>query len=62
MSPGEWSDGSALAIALYLDGSDGPDRAADGTPLLDIKPYLKSTDCEPDSTMGWLEQHATQRP
>ncbi|MGI8449540.1 MAG: glycogen debranching protein GlgX [Streptosporangiaceae bacterium] len=35
MSPGEWSDGSALAIALYLDGSDGPDRAADGTPLLD---------------------------
>jgi glycogen operon protein len=35
MGPGEWSDGSALAIALYLDGSDGPDRAADGTPLLD---------------------------
>jgi isoamylase len=35
MSPAEWSEGSALAIALYLDGSDGPDRAADGTPLLD---------------------------
>ena len=34
----------------------------DGTPLLDIKPYLKTTDCEPDSTMGWLEQHATRRP
>ncbi len=33
----------------------------DGTPLLDIKPYLKSTDCEPDSSMGWLEQHATRR-
>ena len=35
MSPAEWSDGSSLAIALYLDGSDAPDRAADGTPLLD---------------------------
>ncbi len=35
MSAAEWADGSALAIALYLDGSAGPDRAADGTPLLD---------------------------
>jgi isoamylase len=35
MSPAEWSDDSSLAIALYLDGSDAPDRAADGTLLLD---------------------------
>jgi glycogen operon protein len=35
MSPADWSDASALAIALYLDGSDAPDRAADGTLLLD---------------------------
>jgi isoamylase len=35
MSPGEWSDDSSLAVALYLDGSDAPDRAADGTPLVD---------------------------
>jgi isoamylase len=35
MTDGDWSDPSALAIALYLDGSDDPDRAADGTPLLD---------------------------
>ena len=35
MTDGDWSDESALAIALYLDGSDDPDRAADGTPLLD---------------------------
>jgi isoamylase len=35
MTDGDWSDASALAIALYLDGSDDPDRAADGTPLLD---------------------------
>jgi len=33
----------------------------DGTPLLDIKPYLKSTDCEPESDMGWLAAHATKR-
>ena len=25
----------ALALAIYLDGSDEPDRAADGSPLLD---------------------------
>ncbi len=31
----DWSDPSALAIALYLDGSDDPDRAADGTWLVD---------------------------
>jgi glycogen operon protein len=35
MTSADWSDGSALAIALYLDGSDDPDRAADGTPMLD---------------------------
>jgi isoamylase len=35
MTDGDWSDASALAIALYLDGSDDPDRAADGAPLLD---------------------------
>jgi glycogen operon protein len=35
MSPGEWSDDSSLAVALYLDGSDAPDRAADGTLLAD---------------------------
>src|SRR5580692_10829888 len=35
MTDGDWSDESALAVALYLDGFDDPDRAADGTPLLD---------------------------
>ena len=35
MTDGDWSDASALAIALYLDGSDDPDRADDGTLLLD---------------------------
>ena len=35
MTGADWSDRNALAVALYLDGSDDPDRAADGTPLLD---------------------------
>ena len=34
MTPADWADPSALAIALYLDGSDAPDRAADGTLLV----------------------------
>jgi len=35
MTPADWSDGQARAIALYLDGSDAPDRAADGSLLVD---------------------------
>ena len=35
MTAADWADPSALAIAIYLDGSDDPDRADDGTPLLD---------------------------
>ncbi len=35
MTGPDWSDPSALALAIYLDGSDEPDRAADGSPLLD---------------------------
>jgi glycogen operon protein len=35
MTDADWKDDSALALAVYLDGSDSPDRAADGTALLD---------------------------
>jgi glycogen operon protein len=35
MTEANWADESALAIAIYLDGSDEPDRAADGSPLID---------------------------
>jgi isoamylase len=35
MTAADWSDEGARAIGLYLDGSDDPDRAADGTLLLD---------------------------
>ncbi len=50
-------DGFAAADTLlvrYLD-------CTDGTPLLDIKPYLPTTDAEPEATMGWLTPHATRR-
>lgn len=30
----------------------------DGTPLLDIKPYLRTTDSVPEATLGWLARHA----
>jgi hypothetical protein len=32
---GDWADPNARAIAIYLDGSDDPDRAEDGTLLVD---------------------------
>lgn len=36
---------------LHVDGID----VLDGTPLLDIKPYVPPFDAFPDATMGWLE-------
>ena len=46
-------DGAGTLKLRYLD-------CLDGTPLLDIKPYLPTTDSEPDATMGWLAPHATR--
>ena len=40
MTDADWDDSSALAVAIYLDGSDSPDRAADGSLLLDDDFYL----------------------
>jgi tRNA (adenine37-N6)-methyltransferase len=52
---------------VALEGLDGPGclkvrylDCMDGTPLIDIKPYLPTTDCEPGAGMGWLEPHATR--
>jgi tRNA-Thr(GGU) m(6)t(6)A37 methyltransferase TsaA len=47
-------DGSDTLKVRYLD-------CLDGTPLLDIKPYLSTTDSEPGAAMGWLAPHATRR-
>jgi isoamylase len=35
MSDADWGDPGALAIGIYLDGSDDPDRAEDGTLMTD---------------------------
>jgi glycogen operon protein len=35
MTSGDWADPNALAIGIYLDGSDDPDQAEDGTWLVD---------------------------
>jgi glycogen operon protein len=35
MTEADWSDGNALAVAVYLDGADEPDRAADGSLMVD---------------------------
>jgi isoamylase len=35
MNPGDWADPSARSLTIYLDGADDPDRAEDGSPMLD---------------------------
>jgi tRNA-Thr(GGU) m(6)t(6)A37 methyltransferase TsaA len=57
-----------LSVVAF-DGFDAPDAlkvryldCVDGTPLLDIKPYLPTTDSEPNAAMGWLDPHATRNP
>jgi isoamylase len=35
MNAGDWADPSALSLGIYLDGSDDPDRAEDGTLMAD---------------------------
>ncbi len=35
MTDADWADPGALSLGIYLDGSDAPDRAQDGTLMLD---------------------------
>jgi isoamylase len=35
MTQAGWADGDALALGVYLDGSDAPDTGPDGQPMLD---------------------------
>jgi isoamylase len=35
MTPADWASNGSRALAIYLDGSDAPDRSADGTPMVD---------------------------
>jgi tRNA-Thr(GGU) m(6)t(6)A37 methyltransferase TsaA len=63
-----WRPNPIGLSVVAFDGFDGEDGlkvryldCMDGTPLLDIKPYLPSTDAEPEAKMGWLTPHATIR-
>jgi tRNA (adenine37-N6)-methyltransferase len=39
------------ANAVYFSGVD----LVDGTPILDLKPYLPSSDCLPEAASGWTQ-------
>ncbi|MCC6953374.1 MAG: tRNA (N6-threonylcarbamoyladenosine(37)-N6)-methyltransferase TrmO [Deltaproteobacteria bacterium] len=39
-----------------LELTIGPCDLVDGTPILDIKPYVPAVDAFPDSSIGWLQE------
>jgi tRNA-Thr(GGU) m(6)t(6)A37 methyltransferase TsaA len=39
----------------------GPVDLLDGTPVLDVKPYVPEFDAFPDAAAGWLEDSGTRR-
>ncbi len=49
---------SPLGPVLHVEGAD----LMNGTPILDIKPYLPYTDCHPTATGGFTDQTATKPP
>ena len=54
---------SAVRLLEIQDGTlevAGVD-IVDGTPLLDIKPYVPEFDCYPDSKAGWFDLSASER-
>ncbi len=62
-----WRPNPIGLSVVAFEGFAGPGRlrlryldCVDGTPLLDIKPYLPSTDSEPHASIGWLDRHARQ--
>jgi tRNA (adenine37-N6)-methyltransferase len=62
-----WRPNPIGMSVVAFDGFAGEQRlnvrfldCVDGTSLLDIKPYLATTDSEPSATMGWLDPHATR--
>lgn len=59
-----WRPNPIGLSVVAFDGFAGPGRlcvryldCVDGTPLLDIKPYLATTDAEPAASLGWLAPH-----
>jgi len=41
---------SREGVKLHVRGVD----VVDGTPVLDIKPYLRHFDCRPEAGIGWI--------
>jgi tRNA (adenine37-N6)-methyltransferase len=63
-----WRPNPIGLSVVAFEGFEAPDMlrvryldCVDGTQLVDIKPFLPTTDCEPGASMGWLERHATRR-
>ncbi|MBR4080616.1 MAG: tRNA (N6-threonylcarbamoyladenosine(37)-N6)-methyltransferase TrmO [Clostridia bacterium] len=48
---------SRLGHVLYVTGAD----MVDGTPILDIKPYIPYADCRPDASGSFADVHAEDR-
>jgi len=65
MTGTDWSDPSALALAIYLDGSDQPDRAGDGSPMIDddflvlVNAWWQPLDFTVPDTRDGLTWHTT---
>lgn len=54
---------SALNL-ISIDGlkiNTGPTDLLNGTPILDIKPYLPYVDSHPDEKIGWLQESAEEK-
>lgn len=54
---------SVVRLVAIRDGClevEGVD-VVDGTPLLDVKPYVPEFDCYPDSKAGWFDASRSQR-
>jgi len=70
MTSDDWADPSAHSIAVYLDGADDPDLAADGTPLQDndflmlINAWWEPLDFSvpPTPTLAWQLEIDTYEP
>lgn len=56
--------GMSVLDLVSIDGLKihvGPSDILNGTPILDIKPYLNYIDAFPDAQAGWLEEHNAEK-
>lgn len=56
--------GMSVLDLISIDGLKinlGPTDLLNGTPILDIKPYLPYVDAHPDEKIGWLEESAGKK-